>query len=270
MKDIIRGAIVSAALALVGSACESEETLAEAPPAPETTATESPPETTTVLAPEPAVPGIVPRVKVEIDNREDGAAGDKLTASGVRAVMHTPEAWSTTRDGAFQRAKDESGKAELAIGNDTGRLSDAVAALGLSDCRWAPSETVSVGKDHVTASAADGLCKKDGVDVPAAQLSAPDLRLLAVGVWQPGGDDAGLFATLRSVTRVAGGGGGGGISACCDVLAQNRKSAPPEQQGYYDAAIGTCRSLQSNPQGRQLLSMVRAALQSANVPPACR
>ena len=270
MKHTIPIAILAGALAL--AACEPEETVADAPAEP-TTETPPPPETTTTLEPEPAVPGIVPRVKAELDRRDDGATGPKLAITGARGAMQTPPAWTTTSGapGTLTLAKSQDGKAQLAATGDVTKLDQALEALGLTDCRWAPTESIVAGRNELTASAADGLCKRGDVELPAAQLTVPDASILAVGVWEKGSDDAGLFATLRSVTGAAKTGGGvGGIAACCAALEQNRKSAPPEQQGYYASAIGICRSIQSNPQARAMLGQVQGALRGANVPAACR
>jgi hypothetical protein len=246
-------------------ACDTVETITDAPGAP--SEAPPPPEPTTALEPEPAVPGITPRVKAELDRRHDGATGPVLVIAGLRGKMQRPEDWTTASAQGLTLAKSKDDKAQLAAAGDTTKLDEAVSALGLTECRWAPSESIAAGAKELAASAADGLCKRGGVEIPAAQLTVPDASLVVVGAWENGGDDAGLFATLRSVTGAAkGAGGGGGIAACCAALAQNRKSAPPEQHPHYDTAIQVCKSIQSDPQ----LAQVRATLRNLNVPAACR
>lgn len=241
-------------------------------PEPTTAEPEPKPDTTTTLTPEPAAPGITPRVKAELDNREDGAEGATLSASGARGTMQLPATgWTNAPASGFQVAKSEDGKAQLAVGGDVTKLDAATTALGLSECTWGATETIVVGKDKLQASASDGTCKKGGASVPTVQITIGDASLLSVGVFEPGGDDKGLFDTLRSVKKTAGGTGDPtGIAACCAALRQNANSAPPHQKGAYIAAAGACQSLISNPQGRAALAQVRNMLMGANVPASCR
>jgi hypothetical protein len=272
----VRSAAVLLSLFAFGlSGCEEKdetepEKTKKEEPEPKTAEPEPKPDTTTTLTPEPAAPGITPRVKAELDNREDGAEGATLAATGARGTMQVPTGWTSAPASGFTVAKSQDGKAQLAAGGDVTKLEDALTALGLSECTWGATETIVVGKDKLQASAADGTCKKSGASVPAVQVTIGDASLLSVGAWEAGGDDKGLFDTLRSVKKTAGTGDSTGIAACCAALQQNSASAPPHQKGAYIAAAGACRSLISSPQGRAALAQVRAMLMGANVPASCR
>jgi hypothetical protein len=272
---LFRSAVVVFSCLAVGmTGCEPKEDDEPEPkkeePEPKTPEPEPKPDTPTQLTPEPSAPGITPRVKAELDSREDGATGTALSVTGARATMQMPTGWTSTTTNTFQVAKPQDGKAQLGGASDTTKVNDVATTLGLAECTWGATETVMVGKDQLQGSAADGTCKKNGESVPAVQLTIPDNSLLMVGAWETGGDDKGLFDTLRSVKKAGGTGDPTGIAACCQALRQNAKSAPPHQQGAYIAAAGACDALRTNPQGRAALGQVRAMLLGANVPASCR
>lgn len=235
------------------------------------------PKPTTALVPESGVAGVGARVKGEIDGKEPDAGARGPTLAAGKATFAAPTGWNPGKGGAWNSAASADNKAGVAAGTygateaATAKLPDAAAALGYTDCQWAPAETVSVGKDKLAGVAADGTCKQGGAQVKAAYVAFDSMKVLAVGGWADGGDATGVFSTFRHTKGVAGGSGDStGLKACCDALAQNANSAPIEQKGSYLQAAAVCRGLISNPQGRALLGSVRAALAGASVPSSCR
>lgn len=242
------------------SAKETETADAPKPPA-------TPAPVTTEAPPTPA--GIEPHVKAELDGRKDGLTGSPLPAAGAMAVIQTPADWTRPKSPIpVAVAKDD--KARIAVngftGDPTTKVTEAATAAGLTNCQWGPPETVSVGKDPLPGTAADGICSRGAGQVKAAMMAVNGLAV--VGSWDQGGDMANVFASMRSVTKAAG--GTDSIAACCAALRSNAKSAPPQQMGLYMMAAGTCDSLKSNPQARQMLGQVRAALAGASVPASCK
>lgn len=217
---------------------------------------------------------IEPRVKAELDGRADGITGTPLAVAGAKASLQAPAGWQTTK-GAFTVAASADKKAQLAAGalaaadSASSKLPDAVSALGLSSCEWGPTESVSVGKTKLAASAADGLCMRGATQVRTAYVAPQAEGLLVVGAWEPAGDAGGVFGAMRSIAKAAGG-DASGIAACCSALRQNANSAPPEQKGFYISAAAVCDGLKNDPQGRAVLGQVRALLMGANVPATCR
>lgn len=249
---------------------DDEETVAPKPvkttePTPTATAT-------TAVTLEPAVtqPGIVLRVKQELDNREDGITGTPLVATGAKGTLQGPTGWTSAKSGDFTVVTSADSKAKVgAVGGGTDKLEAAATALGLTGCQWNSGEPVTVGKGKVAGSAADGGCKKGTANVATAYVHFAAENLFVVGTWDADGDANSVFGSMRSVAKVTGG-DGTGIAACCNALRQNAKSAPPEQQGAYMLAAGACDALRSNPQASAALGQVRAMLAGAAVPSSCR
>jgi hypothetical protein len=259
--------------ALVLAGCpkkdDDEETAAKPVKAPDPVPTAT---ATTAVTLEPAVtqPGIVLRVKQELDNREDGITGSPLAAAGARGTLQSPTGWTSAKSGDFTVVTSADSKAKIgAIGAGTEKLEAAATALGLTGCQWNSGEPVTVGKGKVPGSAADGGCKKGTINVATAYVHFAAENLLVVGAWDPDGDANSVFGSMRSVAKAAGG-DATGIAACCTALRQNAKSAPPEQQGAYMLAAGACDALRSNPQARTMLGTVRGMLAGAAVPSSCR
>lgn len=271
--------------ALLLAGCPKEESNDAPPPLPSVAAVptitaEAPapaPKPTTALMPESGVAGVAARVKGEVDGKEadPGARGATIVAG--KATFAGPSGWTAGKSGIWTTATAADKRAAVTAGNfaateaATAKLPEAAAALGYSECQWAPAETVSIGKDKLAGVAADGTCKQSGAVVKTAYLAFDSMKVLALGGWADGGDATGVFSTFRHAKGVAGGTGDStGLKPCCDALAQNANSAPPDQKGGYLAAAATCRSLISNPQGRALLGQVRAMLAGASAPASCR
>lgn len=279
---------ILSALALTGplvlAGCPKEEKDDAPPPQPTTTAAPSateetpPPKASTTLVPETGVPGVAARVKAEVDGKEADAGARGSTLVAGKATFAAPSGWTAGKSGTWSTATAADSKAAVTAGTfgatetATAKLADAAAALGYSECQWAPPESLSVGKDKLAGTAADGVCKKGGASVKTAYVAFDSMKALALGGFADDGDATGVFSTFRHAKGVATGGGGDstGLKACCDALAQNANSAPPQQKGTYQAAAATCRGLISNPQGRAMLATVRAMLAGANVPSTCR
>ena len=279
---IVRSVLIAAAvLGLVACGNKDED---DAPPiapsappsvAPAADPTPTPSAPTDLKVEQPK--NIEARVKAELDNRADGITGSALAVPGARASMQVPTGWSTTKSGEFNVAAPADKKAQIAAAalgaseGVTAKLPAAVTALGLSGCEWGNAESVTLGKSKVTATAADGVCMQGSTQVRAAYVAPQAEGLLAVGAWEPSGDSAGVFGSMRSITKTGTGtGDSSGIGACCSALRQNANSAPPEQKGALISAAAACDALRSNPQGRAALAQVRALLLGANVPASCR
>lgn len=254
-----------------------------APTAPATTAggtTTTPGTTTTTPAPTgtdtgaatatPAPAGIQPRVKAEIDNKPDGlTTGAPMPVSNAKALIQVPKEWAKT-PGDTQVAKSADDKARIAVHNfgpdgPNALIAPTAQAAGLTNCQWAAPETVTAGKDKLTASVADGVCTRGTIQAKAAMMAVDGL--LVIGSWDEGGDQASVFNSFRSVTKVT---GVDPLIACCQALAQNAKSAPPQQVPFYLAAAAACNSARSNPNTAAALATIRASLRGANMPSSCR
>ncbi|MCC6551631.1 MAG: hypothetical protein IT372_01245 [Polyangiaceae bacterium] len=277
--NVYRGVFLAAAL-LSLVACKKDDDSDLPPPAPT-----APP--TTVVAPTPVPsqptdlkveePGakIEARVRSELDGRADGITGSPLAVAGAKASLQSPSGWQTTRGDLTVVASPDK-KAQIAAGafgaeGPTGKLAAATSALGLASCQWNAPESLTVGASKLAATAADGVCTRGAAKVRTAYVAPQAEGLLVVGGWDPDGDSAGVFGSMRSITKAAGGtGDASGIAACCAALRQNAKSAPPDQQGALIAAAGMCDAVRNNPQGRAALAQVRALLAGANVPATCR
>lgn len=242
---------------------------------PEPTSAEpAEPEPTTDLKPEdsaPPVPGVTPAVKAALDGREDGADNKKWTVAGAGASMNTPDTLKQGKTGTFSSAETEDKKAQILASGFTGdattKLDEMVKAAGLTDCKWGNDESITTGKDKLSATAADGTCKKGDATVRTARIAFTVERLAVLTAWEDGASNDPLFATVRAVEKAKG--GSNPIAACCAALQSNAASAPPHQKGAYLAAFGACNALIGNPQGRQALGQVRALLAGANVPAPC-
>lgn len=270
---------LSAFAALALSACgndkdkEDPKPILTAPPPASVTATPL------VDTPPPAAKlGLEARVKTEVDGRgPDAGMGTAMPMPEGKATMSAATGWVVAKAGTWSTATSPDQKARLAsvslgaTDSAAAKAAEGAAALGLTECTWGTPETVSLGKDKLPGTAADGVCKRAGADARAAYVSTTGAaNALSVGTWDVAGGDAnGVFSAFRSLAK-AGGGGDAGIAACCQALQQNMNSAPPEQKFAYAAAIATCNGLKSSPEGRQALAAVRAALAGANVPSSCR
>lgn len=227
--------------------------------------------------PPPAGPSVVERVKAEVDNKE-GGTGTTVVVKGTKGAFLVPADWK----------RSDSGDNHLAIGKDEksrfastsfkqgessqAKIDAAVAALGLAECQWGTPESVTLGKDKLPATVADGVCKRgEAVARTAyASVAGEDLNLVGVGSWDdPGGSDKAVFDVLRSTRKVVAG-KDPGIAACCAALSQNMASAPLEQRGAYMLAISACQGAMSSPEGRAALGQVRAAMGAFGAPAACR
>jgi len=265
--------LVSLSIAAVGCAKNNDDD--DASPKASTTAAAQPaptpaPTTSAQLAPQQpaAQPGIEAKVKAEVDNRADGIAGTSVPVTGAKAAISGPKGWAPSKGGNYSIVTAPDKKAQLAAaGAGPGDFDAGATALGLTGCKWNPADPVTVGKDKLAGSAADGLCQRAGAPVKAAYVALSNENLLTVGAWDDGGDSANVFGSMRSIVKAGAGGDGSGIAACCAALAQNAKSAPPEQKGAYAVAAGACNSLKSSPQA---LQAVRAALGGVAAPGACK
>jgi hypothetical protein len=273
--------VLLAVLPLAGCP-EEEET--ETAPTPTTVATEpTVQESATPLVPATASaanPAIEPRAKAELDNKDPtNTTGATVAAEGGKATFVAPTGWTAAKSGTWNTVASSDQKTKFAAGgfaageDPTAKLSEAASALGYTECSWATGESISMGKDKLPATVADGVCKRDGnpVRTAYATLSGDGMSTVAMGGWDaPGGNAAEMFEIFRNVKKAAVGGDPTGIAACCQALQQNAASAPPEQKGAYIAAAGACNAVRSSPQGRAALAGVRALLAGANVPAPCR
>lgn len=235
---------------------------------PTTTATAKPTSTGAVQIEQPVnKPGVEARIKKEVDAREDGISGNTLGVTGAAAALQTAKEWTTTKGDPTQVASADK-KATLAVGvTGEGKRDAALSALGLSECVWNDPEPLKVGKGKLAGLGADGACKRGGAVVKAAQLELAGEKLLVVGVWENGGDDANLFGALRSIVKT---GGGTNLAACCKALEQNAASAPLNLKASYLAAAGVCKSVMSNPDSAAALRSIQAAAKGAGLPADCK
>jgi hypothetical protein len=117
--------------------------------------------------------------------------------------------------------------------------------------------------------------KKDDDDKPATSASAPPAPTptpTAPATVVPEEPDAGVDAGIDAGKPVVpgGGGGSGSLAKCCAALAQNANSAPLEQKVYYMQAAAACNGMRNTPAGQQAFSNLRAYLQGAKMPGACK
>jgi hypothetical protein len=268
-----------AVLALVLAACSSgsgdDEPTSKPSGKPATDKTPSaapsatPPASASVKIESDKKPGIDVRVKQEVDNRADGITGTALAPTGAVATLQRHKDWTETK-GDFTAVTSADKKVGLAAGSGgSEKVETAATALGLTACEWNPAESVTVGKDKLAGSAADGLCTKGSAKVKAAMVSLSAEKLLVVGAWEDGGDDASMFGAMRSIVK-SGGGGGGSIAACCAALEKNSVSAPPEQKGGYLLAIGACKAALTNKDTAAAIRAVQAAAKGIGLPAECK
>jgi hypothetical protein len=161
----------------LASACkkddEEEETPKKKPTASATqAATPTPPPATTSAQVVPETPANVSLAKSELDGKEPDAgwAGTSLVV-GKLTFVH-PKEW-TSKAGDFTAASAGDGAQRFTAGKypdgaaPTGSMDAATKALGLTECAWGTADNISLGKDHLSATAADGTCKREGKAVKA-------------------------------------------------------------------------------------------------------
>lgn len=284
-------AFVALSLVALTAACNKEDSASDAKPAASSataasTATASaaaptpPPAATSAAAVVPDSPTAATStiVKTELDGKEPDAGWTGASLTVQKLSFTTAKDWAA-KNGDFSVAAAADGSTGVAAGKypdgaQPSSLRDAAAkALGVTDCTWASTETVSLGKDKLAAQAADGTCKRDGKPAKAVFVatSGKDMSVLAVGAWDDGKDMKPVLNTLRSAKGAGGGGDSTGIAACCAAIKQNMASAPIMYQGAYAAAYGACNSAMSSPDGKKALGTVRSMLSMAGGAPAsCR
>ncbi len=239
--------------------------------APKPSATAS----TQVKVEEPTPPaGVEAHVKAELDGRADGITGTAVSVAGAKASFQSPKDWKSAPKGDVDVITSADGKSMLGASSFSGdaaaKATAAGTAMGLTNCAWNAPETITSGKDKLSAAAADGNCTKGSTTVHASYVAPTAEGLVVVGAWDAGGDLTNIFGSMRTIAKAAGGGDATGIAACCAALRQNAKSAPPQQAGAYLLAAGACDAIKNNPQGRAALGTVRAALAGASVPSTCK
>jgi hypothetical protein len=212
------------------------------PTAPPPASTPEPVQPTVLSTTEPVAPGEI--VRPELDGREDGITGTLVSVSGAKANFKIPTDWKLTKS-EFQVATAADQKSELVAGSGmdpTAVLDKMAAAAGLSGCTWQPPQSMTVGKDKLSAQGADGSCKKGAAPMTAGYMSTEGLVVL--GAWDPAADRSGVFGSMRSVAKAATGPGGvSNLVACCRALAQNAKSqANPMVAGSMIQAASLCES----------------------------
>jgi hypothetical protein len=213
---------------------------------------------------------VTPRAKAELDGKEPDAGynGNGLAVTGQKYGFTVPAAWKVTGDkAAADGNKSQLGATGYADGDDMAKKTEAVlASLGLTACTWGGDEDAALGKDKLPSKVADGVCKRDKVDVRVVRaiVSGDKAKIVAVGSWDdPGGDDKGVFESLRAIAE------GGNIQACCSAITQNMASAPLQQKPIYAAALVVCQSLVNTQQGREALGQIRGKLPGVPIPAAC-
>ena len=211
------------------------------PPAPAPAPTPTQMELTTT---EPAKPGEI--VRPQLEDRADGITGKAVTVAGAKARIQVPNDWTLVATSKPQVATSPTQQARLAITNVgpeawSAQLPTAEGALGLASCTWQPTTPFSTGKDKIPVqAAADGLCKRGGVDAQAAYIATDDLFIL--GAWDKNTDMDPMFGSMRSLARLATGTATPNLIACCRALAQNAASQPPPQNGFMLQAAATCEA----------------------------
>lgn len=287
MKPILsQRSLVALSLFVVLAACNKEKT--DAAPAKTAAVTDVATVTPTAASVAP-IAQVVPDVptasagsglaRSALDGKEPDAGWTGTQLSVNKLSFTRPSEWAS-KNGDFTVAALTDGSNGIAAGKypdgaSGANLRDAAAkALGLVECSWGATDSIKLGKDKLTAEAADGACKREGKAAKAifVATSGKDMNVLAVGSWDEGKDEKGVLNTLRSAKGAVTGTGGdpSGIAACCAAIRQNMGSAPLQYQGMYAAAAGACQSAIGNPQGKQALGSVRAMLTMAGVPAACR
>jgi hypothetical protein len=209
--------------------------------------------------------------KTELDGKKDGGStGPKIAIAGGRATFSSIDGWKTGKAGTVSTAESADGKSRWGGGTSTSGRDGTTTALGLSNCKWNPDETATVGADELSASVADGICDRGAGKAKAASVTFSGENVVAVGAWDDGGgDSAAVFSIMKSAKKATGGGAPGGLAACCAALKQNSVSAPPEQKGAYLAAYGACQAMIATaPPGAA--AQLRGLLRGASLPPVCQ
>src|SRR5690349_1734581 len=89
--------VVTALLGLTACPAKDDDKTPAAPAAVPTPAAPVDAGPSEVKTDEPAKPKIEPRVKAEVDTREDGITGAPLAVTGAKATVQTPTGWTTTK-----------------------------------------------------------------------------------------------------------------------------------------------------------------------------
>ncbi|MCL2824204.1 MAG: hypothetical protein FWD57_09455, partial [Polyangiaceae bacterium] len=99
--------------------------------------------------------------------------------------------------------------------------------------------------DKLYATAADGLCQRNGMPNYTGFMAVEGLFVLAS--WDQGADQTQMFASMRSVTKIpTGGGSATNLLACCRRLSANAASMPPPQNGFALQAAAACEAAARN------------------------
>ena len=230
--------LIGAMLSVGFTGCKKDDDPPPMPAAP--TISTPPPEPAVLTTAEPAAPGEV--VRPELDNREDGGTGATVAVSGAKATLQIPSDWKTAGTPKVATAPDGKSRLVLGAGTDANSVMDSLAtAGGVAGCTWQSPLSLTVGKDKLSAQAADGKCGNK----PAAYMATEGLVVL--GSWDDDADRTALFSVMRSVAKAKTGGPAvSRLVACCRVLAQNAKSSPPPQNAFMMQAAATCEAAARN------------------------
>ncbi len=127
-----------------------------------------------------------------------------------------------------------------------------------------------VGLSVLVTALATWSCEKDEPPPPLpsaapAPTPPPQVDLTIVE------EDAAVDAAEDAKKVGKGGGGGGSLGACCAALEQNAANAPEPNATYMRSAALACRSAAAAGQTQgAALAAIRAALQTAGMPTACK
>jgi hypothetical protein len=119
-------------------------------------------------------------------------------------------------------------------------------------------------------------CKHEDDDKPAASASAPPpaptpVTPATVTVEEPdAGSDAGDAGDGGPKPLGGPSNASGSIAKCCAALQQNANSAPLDQKAYYMMAASQCNGMKNTPSAQQAFGQLRAYLQGAKMPGACK
>ena len=111
-------------------------------------------------------------------------------------------------------------------------------------------------------------CEKDEPPPPlpsAAPVASPPATVDLTIVEEDAAVDA------EEEKKATGGRPAASLSACCSALSQNAENAPEPNKSYMKTAATICKSAAAAGQTQgQALAAIRAALQTAGMPTACR
>lgn len=234
-----------------------------------TTSTVTPPASASVKIDQgDTKPGVEARVKAEVDNRADGLTGTALAVTGAKVSLQTAKEWTATKGDVSVVASADKKASLGATAGAAEKLEAVASAMGLRECQWNPAESITIGKDKLAGTGADGLCKKNDQPVKAAMVVVSGEDLIVVGAWETGGDDASIFGSMRSIGRA--GGPSSNVAACCRALEQNSISAPPDKKGGYLLAIGACKAALANKDTAAAIRSIQAAAKGIGLPAECK